>query len=62
MSALATYFVGRDAESDEAEIAGAEAIQRLQAEVVALRAEIRSLSHRTGASRELPGNAGDASR
>ncbi len=37
---LATYFVGRDAESAEAEVAGAKAIDELKAEVAALRAEI----------------------
>jgi voltage-gated potassium channel len=38
---LATFFVGRDAESDEGELAGTEAIKSLQAEVAALRAELR---------------------
>ena len=43
---LATYFVGRDAESDDAEIAGAKAIMELKAEIAALRAEIGELSRR----------------
>lgn len=37
---LATYFVGRDAESDEAEVAGAKAISELKTEIAALRADI----------------------
>lgn len=41
---LATFFVGRDAESDEAELAGAKQIAALQAEVRALRDDIRALS------------------
>jgi voltage-gated potassium channel len=42
---LATFFIGRDAEDDQAEVAGAKAIEALQAEIAALRAEIRALSH-----------------
>lgn len=34
---LATFFVGQDAEDDEAELAGAKSIQALQAEISALR-------------------------
>lgn len=41
---LATYFVGRDAEAEEGEIAGAASIERLRAEIAELRAEIRALS------------------
>lgn len=41
---LATFFVGRDAESDEAEIAGTEELADLRKEVRALRSEIRALS------------------
>ena len=40
---LATFFVGRDAESAEAGVAGAQSIRALQAEVAGLRAEIGSL-------------------
>lgn len=40
---LATFFVGRDAESEEAELAGAESIKALTFEITALRAEIRGL-------------------
>ncbi len=38
---LATFFVGRDAESEEAELAGAKSIKALASEIAALRAEIR---------------------
>lgn len=41
---LATFFVGRDAESAETEIAGVSSITALQAEIAALRAEIRLLN------------------
>lgn len=37
---LATFFVGRDAESDEAELAGAKAVESLRAEIRALREEL----------------------
>jgi voltage-gated potassium channel len=37
---LATFFVGRDAEDDEAEVAGAKAVKELRAEIVALREEL----------------------
>jgi voltage-gated potassium channel len=40
---LATFFVGRDAESEEAELAGAVSIKALTSEIAALRAEIRGL-------------------
>lgn len=43
---LATYFVGRDAESDDAEVAGAKAVVELRTEIAALRAEIGELSRR----------------
>ncbi|HWS52863.1 MAG TPA: ion transporter [Pyrinomonadaceae bacterium] len=47
---LATFFVGRDAESAEAEVAGAEQIESLRAEVAALREELRAFArgHRSG--------------
>lgn len=41
---LATYFVGRDAESTEAELAGAEDVRALREELQALRAELRAVS------------------
>jgi voltage-gated potassium channel len=40
---LATFFIGRDAESTEGELAGAGSIAALQAEIAALRDEIRAL-------------------
>ena len=43
---LATYFVGRDAENDEAELAGAKQLAALREELIALRAEIRDLPRR----------------
>lgn len=43
-AALATFFVGRDADSSEAELAGARQVAVLQDEVIALRNEIRALS------------------
>ncbi|MEW5856316.1 MAG: ion transporter [Cyanobacteriota bacterium] len=41
---LATFFVGRDAENEEAELASAKSIAALHEEIVAMRAEIQSLS------------------
>lgn len=41
---LATFFVGRDAESEEAGIAGARSIAALRTEIAALREEIRLLN------------------
>jgi voltage-gated potassium channel len=43
---LATFFVGRDAESEEAELAGSDELTALRQEVSALREEIRALSQR----------------
>jgi voltage-gated potassium channel len=45
-AALATFFVGRDAENDEAELAGAKELAILREEVIALRDDIRALSRR----------------
>ena len=42
-ASLATFFIGRDANSEEAEVAGAKAIEALHAEIVALRDEVRAL-------------------
>jgi voltage-gated potassium channel len=44
---LATFFIGRDAENEEAEVAGSKKIAALQQEVVALRAEIHELLSRS---------------
>jgi hypothetical protein len=38
---LATFFIGRDAENDKAELAGAKQLAALREEVIALREEIR---------------------
>lgn len=38
---LATFFIGRDAENDEAEIAGAKQLSALREEIIALRKEIQ---------------------
>ncbi|HYO63563.1 MAG TPA: potassium channel family protein [Pyrinomonadaceae bacterium] len=47
---LATFFIGRDAESAEAEVAGAAQVESLRAEVAALREELRAFTrgHRSG--------------
>lgn len=42
---LATFFVGRDADNPEAEVAGAKEIAALQAEIAALRADLQALLH-----------------
>lgn len=41
---LATFFIGRDAESSEAELAGAKELAELRREVAALRGDIAALS------------------
>jgi voltage-gated potassium channel len=43
---LATFFVGQDAENDDAELAGAKSIKALQTEITALRTEIQALARR----------------
>jgi voltage-gated potassium channel len=45
-AALATYFVGRDAEDADAALAGAKSVEALRAEIAALRDDIRTLSSR----------------
>lgn len=42
-AAVATFFVGRDAEDEEAEVAGAKALTALHQEIAAMRAEIQTL-------------------
>lgn len=44
---LATFFVGRDAENDDAELAGTKQLAILRDEVTALREDIRALSRPT---------------
>lgn len=41
---LATFFIGRDANNEEAEVAGAKSIAVLHEEIAALRADIQALS------------------
>ena len=41
---IATFFVGRDAESDDAELAGAKSVEALRTDIAALRNEVRSLT------------------
>lgn len=45
-AALATFFVGRDAEDNEAELAGARQLAALREELTCLREEIREMSRR----------------
>jgi voltage-gated potassium channel len=40
---LATFFIGRDADDDKAELAGAKSIEALHTEIAALRAEMQIL-------------------
>jgi voltage-gated potassium channel len=54
---LATFFVGRDAESKEAEVAGAAQVESLRAEVAALREELRAFARRgAGGSNDAGSN------
>lgn len=46
-AALASFFVGREAESADSEVAGAAQLARLRDEVIGLRDEIRALSRQT---------------
>lgn len=45
-AALASFFVGRDAEDERAELAGKSSVQALQADIHALREEVRQLATR----------------
>lgn len=40
---LATFFIGRDADNSEAEVAGAKEIEALQTEIAALRVDLKTL-------------------
>lgn len=42
-AAVASYFVGRDADSDEGEVAGERSVAALRHEIAALRSELRAL-------------------
>jgi voltage-gated potassium channel len=43
---LASFFIGRDAENDQAELAGARAVESLRAEIRLLREEVATLNSR----------------
>jgi voltage-gated potassium channel len=45
---LATFFIGRDADNHEAELAGARSIEELRAEIAALRRDIQALRKARG--------------
>lgn len=45
-ASIATFFVGRDAANEQAEIAGAGDVRALQSEIAGLRDEVRSLAQR----------------
>jgi voltage-gated potassium channel len=45
-AALASFFVGRDAEDEHAEVAGEKSIAALRREIAALREELKELGHR----------------
>ena len=49
-AALASYFVGRDAQNEQAEIAGAQSIDTLRREIAGLRAELRALTQKQGSA------------
>jgi len=46
-AAIATFFIGRDAENEEAELAGDQSIKALHAEIAAMRADIRILCQKS---------------
>jgi voltage-gated potassium channel len=43
---LASYFIGRDADDDRAEVAGAKSIERLQIEIESLWVELRAVAQK----------------
>ena len=49
---IATFFIGRDAESSEAELAGARQMQALSAQITELRSELALLNHRIASGAE----------
>ncbi|CAA9563788.1 Potassium voltage-gated channel subfamily KQT; possible potassium channel, VIC family [uncultured Synechococcales cyanobacterium] len=46
-AAIATFFIGRDAENEEAELAGDQSIKALHAEIAAMRADIHILCQKS---------------
>ena len=45
---IATYFLGRDAEDETAEVVGAQQVEALAGEIAALRAQVEALVARLG--------------
>jgi voltage-gated potassium channel len=43
-ASLASFFIGRDAEAEEGEIAGAQPLRELRDEIAALRTELRAVA------------------
>lgn len=56
-ASLATFFVGRDAENDEAELAGSKQIIALQQDITLLRAELQQLTAALNKPTDLPNNS-----
>jgi voltage-gated potassium channel len=56
---LATFFVGRDAENEEAEVAGAAQVESLRLEVAALREELRAFARREVSGGDTPTTNGE---
>jgi voltage-gated potassium channel len=59
---LATFFVGRDAEHEEGDLASARSIELLRAEIAALRAEVQALARDAQGSAEVRTAARDGQR
>src|SRR5690606_17222854 len=57
-AALASFFLSRDAESEEGEVAGEASLRSIQAELASLRAEVHTLSSRVQEN-GFPGPASD---
>jgi voltage-gated potassium channel len=53
---IATFFIGRDAESSEAELAGSEQIRQLMEQISDLRDELRASVGRSPHHAETPGS------
>ena len=51
---IATFFIGRDAESSEAELAGSEQIRQLMVQIADLRDELRASVGRSPRHAETP--------
>jgi voltage-gated potassium channel len=55
---LATFFLDRDAENVDTQIASQSSIEALHSEIAALRAEVRQLAHAANQSRHTDGKSG----